>query len=402
MKSINYNIIFNIIFSISILLSGFNFIPNLRFYNIPFYHFSIFIFILSILFFSKINLKLKVYNFEVYYKLFIIFSIPSLIISVILNKENAILVFFYNITPIIIYNFYKNNLSIEQYYKFAFLLLISVFIIVIIGWLIRLNLIPINVFYDVKIKEYLLGYWGIKYQTSTRNHDTIYPIVGLAYSFLFYKQAKNKIYLFLCLFFMITLIASLSRGALIITIIFTFILTYKELKLRNFLFFLFLLFSFYIFYNLSNYIYWDVIFDNFLSIFETKNENSRFSNEDRLLIAKKAIESSLFNPIGYGIENYSSIYETNINKSYTAENVFLTILVERGWLAFIFYFRYIYSILNLNKLNHYNLINYFLCIFLLFNYEINNLFINMLFFFAMINLNIFNNENISFNSSKLF
>jgi hypothetical protein len=267
--------------------------------------------------------------------------------------------------------------------------------------LIRLNYIPINIFFNVKIKEYLLGYWGIKYQTSTRNHDTIYPIVGLAFSFLFYKRSKKYIFLLLCLFFIITLISSLSRGALIISIIFSFILLYKELKIRNIFFILFLFFTIFIFYNLSNFIYWDVINDNLLSIFETKNQNSRFSNEDRLLIAKKAIYSSLFNPIGYGIENYSTIYESNINKSFTAENAFLTILVERGWLAFIFYIFYFFSILKLNKLKYHNLINYFLFVFLLFNYELNNLFINMLFFFVMINLNVFDNENCSFNSSKL-
>jgi len=255
-------------------------------------------------------------------------------------------------------------------------------LITIIGWLIRLELIHLNLlFHSIVESEFLLGYWGIRYLESTRNADYLYPLIGLAISLYFYLSNSNKIYLFLTIIFQLTLIASLSRGAIIIAILTLFFLFYiaeKRIKIYSLLVLIILFFiNFDYIYNiyLTQYA---IILE---SIFQTKSIQHNFSNESRIVILTDAIYSSLLNPIGYGLDNYQmiySIFDFNTRVSNSAENAFITILVERGWVAFlalllIFFatikYAYNYQNLNLNKVLAPMLLIYFTL-----NYELNNMF----------------------------
>ena len=44
-----------------------------------------------------------------------------------------------------------------------------------IGWLLRLEIIPVDTFFDVIDSEFDIGYWGLRYTDSTRNNDYLYP-----------------------------------------------------------------------------------------------------------------------------------------------------------------------------------------------------------------------------------
>lgn len=380
-----------IILVLTMLFAGFNYLPQFKISDVPIFHFFIVLSIILALFY-----KIKVFPniLEVkYYLWYLIFSLPALLVGLYYEAELSLLVYCYSLFPFFLFIFTFDKMDMEFYHKLLKVLCLSMILVTIVGWLLRLSILPIDTFFDVEESEFLIGYWGIGYRDSTRNHDYLYPMVGLAISLYFFtlKKAKN-FNLILILFFIITLIASLSRAAIIISIISIFLLlrsTTKKIRLRVFLVFILI-----VILNLDFIVNeYENRFDLILnSIFTTSNVSGQFSNEERLKIVKDALDASIVNPLGYGINNYSSIYPLNYigHISNSGENAYLTILVERGWFAFILFLLIFVTILKrLFKIRTVNLNSFlipFLTIYFLFNYELSNAFASFIFFIIFLSI----------------
>ena len=378
-KKLNLIILFSIL-----LISGLNFMPFAKFNDVPYFQVLIVVYLLFFLLPLKNEPNLKSLTL---YRFFLISSLPCIAIGLILdisNTSNALLIYLYALFPYFLFRISYSYLNPSIFNKMLFTLSLSMIFIVTLGWLIRFEIIPLDSIFDVKDAEFLLGYWGISYQKSTRNHDYIYPLVGLCIHLYFYSTNYFKrISLVLIFIFSITLIASTSRGAIIITFILLLLLI-KKSSLKKIVSFSLIL-SFLLYYN-YNYIetifnlkYQEIIF----SIFELKNSN--FSNADRIIVWSDALKASITNPFGYGISNYDYIYDKNFmgRISYSGENAYLTLLVERGLLSFIFFLWFIISLFKRNML-HQTGFNSFIVpaisIYYLFNYELNSVFPNFIFF----------------------
>ena len=285
--------------------------------------------------------------------------------------------------------FLTNYIQIDKYVylKLLWSLNISMVLIVVIGWLLRLSLIPSTIFFDVIPSEFNLGYWGIQYTSSTRNHDYLYPLVGLAVSIYFFTLNKYKLVtLGLIVFFITTLLASFSRGAIAISIVAVFLLLKKSTLTNRFVSILFFAVIISINLNIIIKMYSSTYASILSSVFTTTNQESRFSNADRLSILNDGFSAAVINPIGYGINNYSSIYDSQIVNRITnsGENAFLTILIERGWFALFFFLQTFWLLYKQATFKGTVSLNRYLVLFLLiyfsFNYELNNSFATFIFF----------------------
>lgn len=168
----------------------------------------------------------------------------------------------------------------------------------------------------------------------------------------------------------ISLLASLSRGAMIISLwlFFMFIYTQSRSVKMGVAGLLCVLAA----------IYWkeiaelssEVFEDIFLSIFglvDQNNNGSHFSNGARWRILQGAIEHMIINPIGYGIQNYGVISDIGGG---SAENAYLTLMIERGWIAGISFICFMISALRQSAARS---LDFYLAstlvIYFLFNYE---------------------------------
>lgn len=381
------------------LFAGFNYLPQFKISQIPIFQ-ALLVITILFSFIYKNKQEIPSINAIIFYKLYLYAVIPSFLIGVFNNGTDSIFVFVYTITPFLLFKYTYLLIEKKDYEKLLIALSISMFLIVLIGWLLRLMIIPTDTFFKVMSGEFSIGYWGISYQGSTRNHDYLYPLVGLATSSYFFVSAKKKILnLLLICFFLITMIASLSRGAIVISAVSVILLYHHSSKIKKLIFVAILLCV--ILFNLStikasyNLTYKAII----SSIFETKNKDTRFSNAGRLAIISDAIEASVINPIGYGINNYRAIYpKKSVKPSFSAENAYLTILVERGWVAFIFFISMSVSLFKYNfKANSIGLTHFlfpFLFLYFLFNYELNNSFACFIFYILFIDINLLKKSDI--------
>jgi hypothetical protein len=186
------------------------------------------------------------------------------------------------------------------------------------------------------------------------------------------------------------LIASFSRAALIISFLSIFLLIKSSSTKLRFGVVLISLLIIIINYNFIINEYETKFKFIAASVFQTKNLENQFSNEERLIVIKEALEFALINPLGSGICNYNTIYDKNYRGrvSNSAENAYLTILVERGWLAFLFLIYFLFISLKRSYLNKEISLNKFLLPFLfiyfLFNYELNNIFGTFIFYLVFL------------------
>lgn len=379
------------------IFAGFNFLPQFRLIGIPYFQLLIVFCILIGLFFLKIKTDFAIAEIK-YYSWCLLASIPAFFIGLLLEIENSFLVYLYALFPYLLFIATIDLIDKYLYHKLLAILLISMVLVTTIGWLLRLEIIPVDTFFDVIDSEFDVGYWGLRYTDSTRNNDYLYPLIGLPISMYFYVLKKYKILnITLIFFFIITLISSLSRAALIISCLsIVQLIRLSTTQLRaGVIVVLFLVVSFNFNFIMNEY---DAKYNLIInSIFKLKDTDSNFSNEARLIIIEDALESSITNPFGYGLCNYSSIYEGNYREhiSNSSENAYLTILVERGWLAFIFFINFLYySFKTSVKSDEINLNKFlipFLLIYFLFNYELNNVFGNFIFYLVFLS-SFFMNE----------
>lgn len=390
--------LFRIALISAMLFAGLNFLPQFKISEIPIFQALLIITILIAVIGYGLKKMPKFVEIK-YYLWYLLTSIPALFIGLVYEAENVMLVYFYTALPFLLFLTTFDKINKEFFHKLLGVLCFSLVFITILGWLLRLSILPLNTFFDVIDSEFDIGYWGIRYTDSTRNNDYLYPLVGLSISMYFFVLKKYKsINLLLIFFFIISLISSLSRAALIISVLSIIHLirtSTKQLRI-GVVFVLFILVSFNFTYIVNEYNNkFDLIVN---SIFKTKDIDSRFSNGVRLTIIKDAFESSAVNPLGYGINNYSSIYESKFRDhvSNSSENAYLTILVERGWLAFIFFMAYLFKSLKKSLLNGGVNLNMFLLPFLfiyfLFNYELNNVFGTFVFYLVLLSNFYLNND----------
>jgi hypothetical protein len=367
------------------LFAGFNYLPQFKIFNIPIFQ-TLILFITLFAITNTVRQKLPPLSAFKLYGFYIIFSLPALLIGLLKYDFVALQIFSYNLFPFLVFLFTYNKISLAKFKVILIVLNTSMFLIVTIGWLIRLGIIPLNTLFEVSISEFRLGYWGISYQPSTRNHDYLYPLVGLAISSYLFVNLKNGILnLSLILIFIITLIACFSRGAIIIAS-FSILMLFRIASTNR----KFIIISILVVLVITNLQYvrneYQTTYKAIISsIFELKNKDNKFSNADRINVIEDAFKASILNPLGYGINNYGSIYkDTDKQISNSAENAYLTILVERGWLASFFFIltfiSTIKNIINTNKIGLNHFLIPFLLIYFLFNYELNNAFACFIFY----------------------
>ena len=320
------------------------------------------------------------------YFYFIVFSVPGLFIGLSYEQFDASYFFAYTLFPLLLYR----ELPLKQIDAKCFFLCgqVSLVMSITLGWLVYLGILPNNYIYiDVMESEYELGYWGISYLPSTRNHDYLYVFscACLSLTLLKYKLSSflkffEMILFFLCL---ITLLLTLSRGAMIIAA-WLFYMFYRDSSARMrrcTLILLILIFVFSFGYLMQNY--YSTMKSVFLSIFGLEKTNSYggvYSNDSRKRIYLNAIIYILSNPFGYGIQNYGIMS----NGYGSAENAYLTLLVERGWLAGIFFIRWLWrSFKESTRGTLTNSLSSCLLIYFLFNYEFMS-YTNIFLFFIIL------------------
>jgi hypothetical protein len=217
------------------------------------------------------------------------------------------------------------------------------------------------------------------------------------------NKKTNLFLLFQFLLFSCSLIFSLSRAAFIIWIIGLFFFLISINIKSKISFFLIIILIIGYFYDFIISVAIPQFTDIMISVVQPNQSELNSSNEERLKIIIDATISASINPLGYGIGNYSSIYKSNYvgHISNSGENAYLTILIERGWLSFIFFiFFYLKTILyNFNKKNFTSnlFFSFFSLIYFLFNYELNNVFVAFSVFFLFFSPTFFSNNTITSN-----
>jgi hypothetical protein len=378
------------------LLSGFSFFDQLKIMSIPLFQ-TLLVFVIFVL-----AIKSRIIyspNNEIgikYYSYFLWASLFPLVIG-ISSSPTAFLVYLYSIFPLMLFTLTYKSISIELFHRMLKVMNMSMLGVTILGWLLLLGVVDYAYIYNNNMQpEFNIGYWGIRYTESTRNSDYLYPLIGLAISTYFnINQKKNIFYSILIFIFIVSLLASLSRGAIVISVVLiliNFSLSTKIQKIQSILIVTFLV--------LMNYGYIVDMFDSkynaiIYSMSSFESTEGRFSNTGRMNILANSFLASIYNPVGYGINNYSSIYDiynldTRISNS--AENAYVTILVERGWLSFIFFLMafykffkraYIASHITLNKI-----LLPMLAIYFLFNYELNTVLACFIFYIVFLDYHL--------------
>lgn len=387
----NKNIILTVLMGLFFFFSGFARLPQTKFIGIQ-------IFVWFAAFIILITPKWKTDGYPFYkvtrpYTLFLLWSIPGLFIGLFAGQGEAFYFFLYTAFPLFLYYGTKNkSINLRKLLTIA---QISLLIVISLGWAIRLELLPYDFLYSYVTKsEFDLGYWGISYLGSSRNHDYMYVFACASFSLYLYQGANNKIFksleIIIFLLCQITLLASLSRGAMIICILNFFIMYFSLEKGGKGAFWIFL--TLFILFG-GSYLYqhfgetYSNIFKSIFGLEETSLWGGGYSNGQRLGIIKNAIAHGITNPFGYGIQNYRTITGNDVASS---ENGYLTVLIERGWFSFYYFLIFLFRILHkiYKKEITKQSLNFYLVpasvIYFLFNYEFTAYMCVFLFYLILI------------------
>lgn len=350
------------------------------------------ILLISICFFSTKKTYIRDSGIDYYCK-FLLWSMPALGIGLYFGNYDAIYFYLYTCLSFLLLK-YTSNLRYNLN-KVLYSLEISLLCVIILGWLIYLSILPYNYLYpDVRESEFNIGYWGISYLGSSRNHDYMYPLACGAISLFLFKNSGNLLtkyfQLFIFLFCEVTLLVTLARGGMIVSMIFMYFfikgLSKKEKQASLIIIGITIVIFFNQIVDQINEI-WGNIFLSIFGITKETHTGSNFSNASRKDIYLNAITYIVMNPIGYGIQNYRIISDVGGG---SAENAYLTVFVERGWLAGLFFIKFlIYKWIAVWR-NEYreNKLNFYLVpavsIYFLFNYEFTAFMCIILFYLIMI------------------
>lgn len=341
---------------------------------------------------------------DVFYLLFLVTSLPALFLGISYGRSDAIYFYLYTVLPFfLLHETYFVRLDFR---RCLILAEISLLIVIFIGWGIRLEYFPMTFLTsEVLESEFKLGYWGLQYTESTRNHDYMY--VFTCASIALYLKNRCANYLFkaiqIVIFFLceITLLSTLSRCAMLLSLLFlpVFYVTSDKRERTVFhipivILIIYLLPSIIEEYDTTYRIIFNSIFDDSI-----QNEyGNSFSNQDRSKIYSHTIRNIFANPVGYGIQNFTA---TNTWRGGSAENAYLTVFAERGWLAGVFFILFIvYSFVKRSwratfsseRLNTYLLPP--LCFYFMFNYEFVSYSNVFLFYLILFSDSCQGNENV--------
>jgi O-antigen ligase len=248
--------------------------------------------------------------------------------------------------------------------------------------------------------EHALLYWGIKYLPSTRNSDVLYAIVSsLAASGLYAitrTRAIKGILMVVIIASFAAVILSLSRGAWIAlatgyaALLWLTKQQHIIVRKRGQAIGVIVLVAIVVatwFNSNETYPGYDVIVDRLQSIADIRDP--RASNRERLDIAMDAIDGILRYPTGVGVGNAAYALGRPMDANASAENAWLTIGLEGGWLAMAAFSLLLLWLLVSAKPMHpprntaHNdvlsttgtALSVAICTYLMFNYELNSLFL---------------------------
>ena len=316
----------------------------------------------------------KLDRIEWTYVLYVLTSIPSLLLGIFAVGLSSLYVFVYSLVVLLVslsLTFTKVDLKTVYWALFVALVLITG-----LGWVFRLGLLdPSIIFESAESSEWLLGYWGIRYSPSTRNADYFYPLLAaLLVNILF---SRSLIKNFLTLVFLVTVILSLSRAGLISSMLIAIVLWKKQGAVKgalNIILPLTLVVAIGLYTEIISANTFETINDVFQSI---SQGGSKFSNDDRKEIWIRTLKEIIRSPFGTGIDNF---YIPGL-KTASAENAILTILLERGWIPGVLFLSVLIKMVMIDKFwKSMSVLSMMVTlIYLMFNYELNNLSMSAMF-----------------------
>lgn len=360
-----------------LIFCGFSFASFAKIFGYPIFQLLFLIIPFVGLFFIR---KIVLEKGEIWFLWYLIASLLAFFISSI-NSLFPWITFIYTLLPIMAFIVFKEILNVRVYNNGLRLILASVTTISVFGWLVLFNVIDRDFVTDLTNEgEFAIGYWGIRYETSTRNADYLYPLLGLCISSYQYLKKPSLFYIVLIIFFSFTLLASQSRGAILITaLLLGFVLFQKNSKS---LFAILASIGFLVVWYVEvNFELISLYTDILISFFDT-NTTRNYSNSERIYIYAESIKAGFEYPFGVGLDNFkSSMYNTLTPQTNSGENAYLTIFVERGLLGLIsfLFFMIITTIETFrSSLNLNTLLLPAMWLYLFFNYELNTIFANFI------------------------
>jgi hypothetical protein len=248
--------------------------------------------------------------------------------------------------------------------------------------------------------EHALGYWGIKYLPSTRNSDVLYPVVSGLVATGLYTITRIRLIKVVLMFIIIAsfaaVILSLSRSAWIALssgyIGLLWFTRHQDITVRRrgkaigVIVLAGIVVATWLHSN-GSYTQYEVIVDRMQSIVDDNDPSA--SNRNRMDLARDAVAGILRYPAGVGVGNSSFALGRPIHSDAHAENAWLGIGLEGGWLAIIaFSLVLLWLVLPINPIpagpptgydGVFSAIGMALvvaiCGYLMFNYELNSLFL---------------------------
>ena len=235
------------------------------------------------------------------------------------------------------------------------------------------------------VKAYF--YLGISYLSSTRNSDAFYfgiPVI-LSFSYLRNKFIKYK-FLFLGIFLLTSfcVLASLSRG-MVVSLLFAYLISSNLLSISKkiFTYLIYLLLTIFLIFVFYDYLkdvpglgyVLNLTANGILSIFDPNTASINldgkytYSNSDRLKIYSESLNLFFEYPFGLGMDNVPpGKFTFGYPQFLHCENAYLDFLVSLGIFStpcFLFIFKKLKKLYNLNKFHFESKKLYFLLLFIL-------------------------------------
>lgn len=331
-----------------------------------------------------ITLPIAIFNFRTHrsysnrmlFILLLVLSFPPLLIGIGKNMENAILTYLLGLSAFSSSSLILKSSRKERLILFRTMLAVCL-VVVLYGTLIRLLIIP-SIFFKSETSELLIGYWGIRYQPSTRNADYIVPLLALIIN-RHITGIDSILSKLIQVFLSVILIFSLSRVALIIAIMALLEIFIKS-GLKTIV--LFTLSALTFFYT-KIIDYFEFVPDIFRSIFEG---GKKYSNADRESLLIDTLHSIKSNPLGQGVGAFE------IAGKHSAESAFLTIFVEYGWCFSICFLLFLF-IKWINRGVFNILAKTMVSLYFMFNYELNHFLGTFMFAFVLFSDSIYLRSN---------
>lgn len=249
--------------------------------------------------------------------------------------------------------------------------------------------------------EHALGYWGIKYQPATRNSDALYPVASALIATTLYSISRHAVtrgvLIFIILMAFSAVILSLSRSAwLALFTGFAGSLWFNRnhsagvrkrlASVAGIIIASVIAGAMYL--SVESISHYQALSDRVFSIVDSNDP--RVSNRDRVDLARDAAIGLWRHPAGVGVGNSSFALGRPVHSDAHAENAWLAMGLEGGWPAIITFTLLLVSLVLPNapapvdpreEYKH-DFTRSFgptiilaICSYLMFNYELNSLFL---------------------------